>query len=283
MELYSLNPFIRYASVHLRHIVWQRNSVCYDCRLFYIKEGEGELTVNNEKTEFGADTAVFLPPGSVYRIDFTNDKKMEMVVINFDLTDEYSEYRESMKTANEENFDERKVKLCRCDEVFRSPMIVPDCGAVSESLAACAEKFLVKDMFYREKSSALLKLCLIKMIQKNGQSSASNNTVDSVRSYIHKNYGDPELTNITVAKRFNYHPYYISAMFKSATGMTLHKYIVNYRIKMAQNMLVTTDLDVGQIALETGFSSSSHFTKTFSAVCHVTPTKYKATHILSDI
>ena len=107
--------------------------------------------------------------------------------------------------------------------------------------------------------------------------------VDAVRSYIHKNYNDPGLTNITVAKKFNYHPYYISSLFKTVTGMTLHKYIVHYRIKMAKNKLVTTDLDVGAIAIEIGFSSSSHFTKTFNAMCGMTPTKYKATHILSDI
>ena len=283
MNLYKLNPFIRYADIHLRHIIWYRNSVCYDCRLFYIKEGEGTLTVGGERFELNSGTAAFLPPGSVYRLDFEDGKKIEMVVINFDLTDECSEFENPIKTANEKNFDSGKVNVCPCDAVFKTPIIVQDCGAVSESLAACADKFLVRDTFYREKASALLKLCLIKMIQKNGQASASNNTVDSVRSYIHKNYNDPGLTNITVAKKFNYHPYYISSLFKSVAGMTMHKYIINYRIKMAKNMLVTTDLDIGTIAFETGFSSSSHFTKTFNAICHMPPTKYKATHILSDI
>lgn len=283
MNLYKLNPFIRYADIHLRHMVWHCNSVCYDCRLFYIKEGEGVLTVNDKSVNFAQNTAVFLPPGSVYRLDFNDGKKIEMLVINFDLTDEYSELENALKTANEKNFNPDNVKRCRCDKVFESPITVPDCDSISESLASCAEKFLIRDSFYREKSSALLKLCLIEMIQRNGQSSASNEIIDAVRSYIQKNYNDSELTNVTVAKRFNYHPYYISSLFKSVTGMTMHKYIVRYRIKMAKNMLVTTDLDVGTIAFETGFSSSSHFTKTFNAICSMTPTKYKSTHILSEI
>lgn len=283
MSLYKLNPFIRYARVHSGHIVWNRDSICYDCRLFFIKSGKGVLIADNKKYEFYENTAIYLPPESAYRLNFCDNASCKMIVLNFDLTDEFSEFEKTLGTANHKNFDKKKIKLSVCGDALSEPLVVTDCTSLSESLNGCTQNFLTHSTFYREKSSALLKLCLLELINKSTHTSVSNKIVNEILSYIHIFYASSDLNNTTIAKRFNYHPYYISTLFKEITGMTLHKYIVNYRVRMAKNALMTTDLDIGTIAFETGFSSASHFTKTFHAICKMTPAKYKATHMLVDI
>ena len=82
--------------------------------------------------------------------------------------------------------------------------------------------------------SALLKTILTKIIIKN--KSYSSETVDliqDIKSYIQQN-SDTSLTNTMVAKHFGYHPYYLNSMFLDEQNITLHKYLVNERLKKAK-------------------------------------------------
>lgn len=52
-------------------------------------------------------------------------------------------------------------------------------------------------------------------------------------------------------------------VFKQSTGKTPHQYLSEERMKRALELLRETDLLATEIAIECGFSSSSHFTSTF--------------------
>jgi transcriptional regulator GlxA family with amidase domain len=52
-------------------------------------------------------------------------------------------------------------------------------------------------------------------------------------------------------------------------------YLTRYRIQRAQQLLDTTDLSITEIALETGFSEISHFTRTFKRGVGVSPHAYR--------
>jgi AraC-like DNA-binding protein len=51
---------------------------------------------------------------------------------------------------------------------------------------------------------------------------------------------------------------------KNITGMAPAGYIKHLRLQKAKTMLETTDIRVGEVAFETGFESTSHFTKVFT-------------------
>lgn len=68
---------------------------------------------------------------------------------------------------------------------------------------------------------------------------------------------------------------YLSTLFKKETGINFSDYLINMRIRKAQNLLMTTQLSVSEIAREVGIGNSSYFTRVFSKITGVTPVKYR--------
>ena len=82
-----------------------------------------------------------------------------------------------------------------------------------------------------------------------------------------------------IAAEFGYHPNYISQIFKESTDKTLRDYLTHYRIRMAKNLLRTTELDVGTIGWKCGFNSVSYFIKVFRQHTGMTPHKFQKSTI----
>ena len=162
---------------------------------------------------------------------------------------------------------------------FSDVIVQDNLFQIQELLTKCVNEFLEKSIYYCITASAMLKLCLIESLKKTVKFGPNQELAGRIQKYIHNHYHLQELTNEDVAKEFNYHPFYLSRVMKEATGKTLHQYLVYYRIHMAKNYLITTDLNICMIADITGFSSCSHFIKIFREQTGVTPRQYKKTHI----
>ena len=80
---------------------------------------------------------------------------------------------------------------------------------------------------------------------------------------------------MAVGAIFGYHPFYVSTVIKEKRGVTLHQYVVAYRMRLAKNMLECTDKTVAEIAEETGFTDASYFTKSFKAAFGKTPKEWR--------
>lgn len=52
-------------------------------------------------------------------------------------------------------------------------------------------------------------------------------------------------------------------------------YLISYRVRMGEHLLVHTDKSILEIALAVGFSGSSHFSNTFSRMMGCTPLNYR--------
>jgi AraC-like DNA-binding protein len=63
--------------------------------------------------------------------------------------------------------------------------------------------------------------------------------------------------------------------FKQSTGKTPHRYLAEYRLERTLDLLRSTDLLATEIAIECGFSSSSHFTYTFKRAFGLRPLDYR--------
>ncbi|WP_245449081.1 AraC family transcriptional regulator [Phyllobacterium sophorae] len=63
--------------------------------------------------------------------------------------------------------------------------------------------------------------------------------------------------------------------FKQSTGKTPHSYVAEHRLKRAVDLLRATDLSATDIALECGFSSSSHFTVAFKQAFRTGPSEFR--------
>jgi AraC family transcriptional regulator len=70
--------------------------------------------------------------------------------------------------------------------------------------------------------------------------------------------------------------YYFSRLFKQSTGLSPHRYVLEQRIRRAQQFLSTSDMTILEASVRSGFADQGHFTKAFRRFVGVTPTEYRA-------
>ena len=78
-----------------------------------------------------------------------------------------------------------------------------------------------------------------------------------------------------IADHMGYSKEYLCRLFRSETGKTLHSYIIANKITEAQNMLRYTNYCIAEISENLGFSSVSHFHRSFRSLTGITPHAYR--------
>lgn len=98
--------------------------------------------------------------------------------------------------------------------------------------------------------------------------------VRKAMEYIESHYAH-ELSLQRVAEHVHLSPAYLSRMFNKKTGVSFSEFMTQVRLKEAKQCLRSTDETIDQIALATGFSSSSYFTAVFRKHEGMTPSEYR--------
>ena len=63
--------------------------------------------------------------------------------------------------------------------------------------------------------------------------------------------------------------------FKSHTGKTLTRFLIEVRIDSARRSLIETNLPIGEIAFASGFNNLSHFNHQFALIQRETPGAFR--------
>jgi AraC family transcriptional regulator len=69
--------------------------------------------------------------------------------------------------------------------------------------------------------------------------------------------------------------FHLCRCFRAGTGLTLHEYRTQLRLRGALEALESGDRDLTRVALDSGFSSHSHFTAAFRRVFAATPSRVR--------
>lgn len=99
--------------------------------------------------------------------------------------------------------------------------------------------------------------------------------VEFVRQYVKAHLNDDELTRSKIAAEIHLNPDYLSSIFREKSGQPLSLFIANARIEKAKKLLITTDLPIKDIYIQSGFSDISYFSKQFKQIVGVTPHQYR--------
>ena len=91
--------------------------------------------------------------------------------------------------------------------------------------------------------------------------------------FLHQNYAD--VTEADAAAHANMSYSYYSKLFRRVVGKNFNEYLTSVRINEAERMLLSGDRPITEIALATGFSSSSHFIEKFKKYRKNTPKQYR--------
>jgi AraC-like DNA-binding protein len=68
---------------------------------------------------------------------------------------------------------------------------------------------------------------------------------------------------------------YFTKSFKATVGVTPHRWLQQYRIKKAQDLLQNTSHRIADIAIECGFADQAHFTRVFVTLTGGTPAAWR--------
>ena len=98
--------------------------------------------------------------------------------------------------------------------------------------------------------------------------------VANAMKYIHQNYTQ-KISLKSVAEAIYTNPNYLSTVFSREKGMTFSAYVKNYRLSVAQKMLIETDQSIEKIALSVGFYDIQHFSKIFKKEFGVSPIGFR--------
>ena len=100
--------------------------------------------------------------------------------------------------------------------------------------------------------------------------------VSDVIAYIENHYTEEELSLNTLAAHVNFSPNHLSAVFKQQTGKPFIKYLTDYRMNEAKELLSTTSKKSNEIGLMVGYKDPHYFSYLFKKTQGVTPTQYRS-------
>ncbi|MFM9278668.1 helix-turn-helix domain-containing protein [Paenibacillus jiagnxiensis] len=94
---------------------------------------------------------------------------------------------------------------------------------------------------------------------------------------IHDAY-DQDITLEACSEKLNFHPVYLSRVFKKEMGVTFSEYLMEYRINMAKLWLKDSSLKINEIAERLSYTNATGFIRTFRKMTGMTPGQYREEH-----
>ncbi len=227
--------------------------------ILYIDAGQGEIRLNNRRAEpLGAGSAVMFQPGTSYSLRVTGDE-MTGSMIEFDLAPELT--------------CEQAAAL-RIDDMPRlnEPFVVSDVAALKASMDEALTIFMRHEPMWEMSVAARCVEAITVMAR--ATNSRMHYLVNQVITLISERYNQA-VGNSDIARELGKHPNYINAVFVRDMGMSIHQYVMRYRIEKAEHLLLTTQMPISEVAREVGFRHFSHFSNCFHKMTGYTPANYR--------
>ncbi|WP_339286536.1 AraC family transcriptional regulator [Paenibacillus sp. FSL E2-0201] len=110
--------------------------------------------------------------------------------------------------------------------------------------------------------------------QKDKRRITNMKVMQEVLEYLDVNYMH-SITLADAARQANMSLFYFSRFFKSISGMSYIVYLSNIRVNQAEQLLLTTDKSILEIALECGFTNIRTFNRVFKQIKQRTPSELR--------
>ncbi|AXK48307.1 AraC family transcriptional regulator [Aliarcobacter trophiarum LMG 25534] len=94
-----------------------------------------------------------------------------------------------------------------------------------------------------------------------------------IKRYLDENYLE-ELILDELALKFDLTVVHLIRVFKKEFGLPIHSYILNKKVHLAKELLVS-NISISQIAQNSGFFDQSHLNRSFKRIFQITPKAYQ--------
>ena len=152
--------------------------------------------------------------------------------------------------------------LARCG-LCTGELCHPDrTGEMESDIAAIHRLFISRPMFCQEEISAHLSLLLTHLGRAVGQNSLHQERIQTSLSYLNRHYAEPlKLERLASMEYLSVSRY--SALFRQLTGRSPQQYLIDLRLRNAQELLKSTDLSISEVARSVGYEDALYFSRLF--------------------
>lgn len=277
MVLAEISPFVRFARLYTPGAEGVSPRVCQDARLFFTQEGAGEIRAEKTVFRMGKNALLLLPPGTEYA--FGPDGRATYLVLNFD----YTRAAMAQSTPVPPLAPEDYAPSARLDPVgfedapaFSRPLYFSFFPGAADGLSRVLTEYTLSMERHAEAGGAYLAALLFELDRRCrlGASGGARSMIADLLSYIGENCHRP-LTNGELGRRFGFHPNYIARVVRTATGMPLHRYVCEVRVRRAAALLLESRLSVSEVAAACGFCDVYYFSRIFRKMMGCPPGAYR--------
>lgn len=99
--------------------------------------------------------------------------------------------------------------------------------------------------------------------------------VAELLDYIEKNYQNNISLSELAEHKYFMNSSYLSRLFKNEVGQTFSKYLMEFRLRKAANLLENELLKINDVAMLVGYNDVSHFIQYFKKIYGCTPEEYR--------
>ena len=225
---------------------------------YFITEGSCSVTINGETFIGNAGDWFFIPAGAQYSYHNVNTRLFAKYWFHFDLypaTAELGAFTDVyvLRCQDQPEIKDRFAKVAELCESHRPADMLMTKSLVLGLLATYIDlASRNSDVFVKKIPKKLMELLL------------------SIDGSL-----DKPLSNDYLAGQMHMQTNHFIRYFKKYLGQTPQRYITEKRMDVAKRMLLDGDKSLSEIAEETGFCDSAHFSKTFKSFYSISPGQYR--------
>lgn len=247
----------------------------YTNRLFVALSGEAAFTTDGKTFMLRGGSVLFMPPCQPYRTCFHSVFCVRQVCFDF------FPYRADDARLTDiligDHYDMRYMGVptrFSDTDAFDHPFVVDDHPELLTAVMTLYREYEERRIGYVVHGRALLEEILLTLCRAEMAVPETDSTVGELLAYINAHCGE-NLTREALARQFHYHPHHINRLIRQATGMSLHHYISEIRIRRSTEYLRDTTLSITEIAHMLSFCDSSYFSAVFQKYTGLTPKAYR--------
>lgn len=241
---------------------------CHECyELYFLLSGERRYFIGHTVYEVSPGDVVVIPRNELHCTGAYHGKGYDRYVVYF--SEEYA--REIAQKTGSEAFKHFMDSGC-------IQMPPEHAEKVRKSLKLMEWENKRQDSYYDAMTENIF--CnIVLTIMRHGKikQRKHEDNVDKIQEaarYISMNYSSG-ITLSSAAKIACMEDTYFSKKFKSLTGFGFSEYLIQTRVKAAEELLMFSDLGIGEIAEQCGFSGSNYFGDVFKKWKGISPSEYR--------
>ena len=119
-------------------------------------------------------------------------------------------------------------------------------------------------------------------VSENGKHEREDAFMDKVREILESHLSDEEFGITQLCEALAMSRSQLYRKFAALTDISVNQFLMALRLEKAKELLATTQLNVSEVAYDTGFKNPAHFSRAFSEKFGYAPSQLKSAHPTAD-